>query len=69
MSKTSKAAARRRKARKARKAQNLASQGKGTVAKSRNLTVLGMLLNCKGGSHGDEKKKQNKSKCRKKVEE
>lgn len=62
--------ARRRKARLAKRAENLASQGKGAmVARPRNQIVLDMLLNCKGGSHGDAKKNQSKTACRTKVKD
>jgi len=69
MAKTSKAATKRRKARKARAAKKQASRGVGQVSRGRNKVVLGMILSCKGGSHGDRKKQESKTVCRKKVEE
>ena len=69
MVKTSKAATKRRKARKARKTENQASRGVGQVSRGRNKVVLGMILSCKGGNHGDRRKQESKTVCRKKVEE
>ena len=66
----SKSAIRHRKARIARREANLAAQSETViVSRGRNMIVLGMLLACKGGNHGDEKKARSKSACRKKKME
>jgi len=66
----SKKAIRRRKARKAKRARNIAAKAKVAIfSKSRNQIVLGMILRNGAGSHGDEKKRRDKTVCRKKVEE